>query len=496
MLGADGAHNARSSVRDLKGFVEGTFGPRKVFWLSGLIILITLPFSSYPAATVVAFAGLVILGIYLVVREPLFVMKYVIPLLFSVLQLAGVILIESTTVELPELMTIASFNGAFPLLAMSRWSLIATLLLLDACFERSVSSRMPERPEASERESLSFIGLIAMVSLVIIVVGLVASAPPATMVGLDRFEYANGPMKGNIFLSLLGKAFPISAIAVVEAGRRRSINRAMGIAGVVLYVIGLLWVGNKFDALIPVLVLILLANFSRVRAFAPAVLTKLFGALAAAIVVLVGFAAVLQTRVEGGSPLTYLASRGAQQGQIWWAAMARSNGIHPEELLGELRFQVLNSPDPFANVGSDFGIFKMMYLTAPRDVVDAKLMTGSTYSEFGFALAHYYLGGPGAIAFGVLCGILIVLFTNGLIVAMQRNFLPETAILARFFALGNALPGQVLFHGFITGISLVAYPLFVAVIMMRRSRFSPLLSVLEGFGKSPEAHDRASARNR
>lgn len=124
---------------------------------------------------------------------------------------------------------------------------------------------------------------------------------------------------------------------------------------------------------------------------------------------------------------TALFERAAQQGQLWWKifGMYENKGSMMSELMDEIK-PIFSGKDDYYH-----GIYKVMYLTTPANIVNAKLSYGTTYSTIGIELVYYYFRDIGVIISAIVFPIMYSILTNLYVKTMLEGKLLETIIYCR-----------------------------------------------------------------
>lgn len=408
---------------------------------------------------VAAFASAVLViayFLYLVYARPHFYFKYFAYLLFIGMNLVGEFCVEFSNFALVELGTNAHFVGAFPLLAFSRCLFILALQLLEIK-KGEISIR--SAPTANRKvliESKFFINAGAVLVLIGVVLCQVdvLSQGSAMSQNMDRFVYESTYGEGSFpFISNNLGVLMIFPLAALRRG-----NRGIGASGLLLYCFYLVWVGNKFGSFVTIISLALLVFYDWFLQISIQKIRSFFFAAIAAVLVLICAASLIQSSIQGTTPINYLGQRLAQQGQLWWKTYENSGGeLHASELSDEFRGQISSSSAVKENVGSSFGIYKVMYYCAPTAVIDAKLKTNAAYSEASYAAVYYYFGAAGPVIFSLLMAGLVYWIQNAFINAVNKNRLISAILLARFIAIARDGITMFLFTNFFNKSSLLSY---------------------------------------
>lgn len=433
-----------------------------------VVVLVCVAFSSFLAASVVSLLAYTALLVYLVAFEDRFFFKYIWCLLFCVLQILGVACIEFSTIELPELVTSSHFEGSLPAIVLLRFLLVAFILLLDDRIERKCKDIGEGRRIPFERH----LPVACLLFFAVVFAALALTTQPALLGGVDRFGfYRNAGSLGGL-VEVFRRSFPLVVICIAAWAHSRGRGKWVGLAATVVYLLVQIWMGGKFSELVGVLAVVILAQIDSIEEALKVNKGRILGVSAAVLLAIIVSAVVFQTTLEHFDAPHYVSARAAQQGQMWWMTYSKTDCPHPNELMDELVGQITNDPAAESNIGSGYGLYKIMYLCAPSHMVNAKLGLGTTYSEMGFALYYYYGGIVGGVLFSLACAVLMAVTTNLMAAFMARGHYVETALLARFYVAGNALMGTGSIHFLFSKATIVSYVLFVAVLLYRHRGLS------------------------
>ena len=396
---------------------------------AGVTAMVFLGLLACCIASEMPLSGFVSAGFFLVylirvaVLTPHFIAKYL-PLYFgAVANIGGCFVCEYADIYLSELQVASGFTGSLPLLALAHWTFFWVLGVYDRKF--GVEDELADEP----LQARGFVNAATTCVLLCLLAIFVFVAPnPSFLVGADRFAYANlmpaflrKPWDWMSFLML----FPIMSIKESRSKR--------GLLAVALYVLCAVWTGAKFGAFFSLICLAVIACYDKLLKLGRSRLTKIILAVFAAIATLVIGAAFLNGFVStsGQTSSQFLEQRLAQQGQLWWATYERAAGVpHYDQVSVEIEGAL--APTGISdNVGSQYGIYGIMYLNAPASVVDAKLVSGSRYTESGFATWYYCLGIVGPLLLAVLMGFVLAFAYNSLVRAVFTGRPIEAALISK-----------------------------------------------------------------
>ena len=413
------------------------------------------------------------------VWRPHFYPKYFQFVFGVITDIVGCLSCELVPAYLPELGVYSQFYGSAPLLTLGRWFFVVAILVWDECFgvEHAIEQAKDPSAHIYERRQSSIIVFCFNFGYCIFALLCFArvASRPAFLLGIDRFRYSDLYLSGpwTKLGGWLGHcvAIPLIAMRMGQAG--------LSAAGILLYVLYLLWIGNKFGAFFSLVCIAIYAFYDKIFLLGRETLVRLAISLAAVLALLVGMTTGIEVVTHGFDPARYLATRTAQQGQLWWkiyGTYGAGEGLpelereidEQEEGLLELKTEI------GANVGSRYGIYNIMYLSTDAARVDNKLGAGSRYTQAGFPTAYYYLGVPGVLLFAVFGGFLVAILTNASIGAYISGRIPSAFILNKLMGSAATLLSMAIFYNLFTPGCWLSYFLLIFFWYIRRkdSRFT------------------------
>lgn len=388
--------------------------------------------------------------IYVLMIRPASLLKYFALYFAIVANIVGCASVEYVPAYLGELKVFSQYIGALPLLVFSRWVFVLIITQFDIRYSGKEIADDP-RISVTLRVLVSFAAAAVFVVL-LIDAAMIFRNPPAFLLDIDRFTYATrfsqSPIVGKI-ANVMPYLIFISALAT------RRERRLLGWMSILLWLTILLWTGTKFGGFMSTFSAILLVHYDRFAALPIRKARRIVFGSVFVLAVLVGAAIVIQA--QPGHYAEYFSQRTAQQGQLWWAVYDEAGGeLHLADLENEIGG--LSAPSDVAeNVGSHHGIYGVMYLVAPIATVDAKLTTGSRYTEAGYAAMYYYLGPAGPVAFSAIMAVLIAGVLHVLMLAVKSCDIIRILIFARFFILLRGSLGMFTFNDLLDPLSLCCY---------------------------------------
>ena len=125
----------------------------------------------------------------------------------------------------------------------------------------------------------------------------------------------------------------------------------------------------------------------------------------------------------------YLQNRLAQQGQLWWAVYSdKENKPNPQELKDELSALFNSNPDP----NLEYGMSKIMFQSAPEEIVIKKLATGSRYAMSTPSSLYYYFGVLGLLIFSTIFSLTYTVVVNWYFICFKCLDIIGILILGKF----------------------------------------------------------------
>lgn len=402
-----------------------------------------------------------------IIKNKEFALKYLAFLFISTTAILGVAIIElGDIIYLVELNSYSSFVGSLPLLIFSYWLFLVIIILVDNKYEARISSESLD--ELAKYSSFYNMVSIVVLGLFLLLFSRIASQS-ALQLGVDRFVYATQYSQLGVLDKIVSNApllvvFPILTI-IYNKGKYQ---RIIGVLGVCMYILYFAWIGNKFGPFFTLICVFILVYYKRIIIKGKKFLKMLLVASIASFALIVSYSVAFSISTSSYSGLSYLEQRASQQGQLWWKTYEVCKQNHPAEFINEIK-AVNNGKEAINdNVGSNNGIYKIMYLSAPKEQVDFKLSTGSRYSEAGFATMYYYFGSMGVVLFSCVMGTIIAMTINCFIINLSNGDFIKSLIFLRFFLLERTSLSMFLFNDFVGIISILSY---IYLFIMRRKKF-------------------------
>lgn len=427
-----------------------------------VVILFFIVFIMCEALCMFTFASVVSLVtfglflLYVLQDYTIFFIKYFYILFVVVATIVSCVFLEFQTVFLHELRVFSGFHGSIPLLTLAYYILIITIITIDKRYKIKL---LKTDIVFKEKKEIQVIKVISMLVFCMILICFVMVLPhPAFLVGLERFDYSNQYGLTGVFSKMAINIPRLIIFPFILTVSTKGNSRRLGIACLVGAAFYYLWVGNKFGAFFELLCIFLMVLSGQiVNRFGQNKLVKIISRIGVIFAFLIIMTLVIQSfTYQGGSIYTYFSSRVNAEGQLWWSIYDTSGGkIHVSELSDELQMFELGNKNVVENVGAHYGIYKMMYLSAPNDYVNRYLSAGYRYTEAGFAVAYYYLGMLGPLIYAVIMGWFFAFVTNAILIAINKRQIFRIFLHLRFWLYGTTAFSMFIFSAFFTPMSLV-----------------------------------------
>lgn len=390
------------------------------------------------------------------IHAPHRVFKYM-PFYFgSVANIAGCAVCEYWNLFLSELSTTSGYAGSLPLLVLSNWVFLVVIAVYDSCFGVEM-----EYVHGGSYSKITRMMTYFCFGCLLVMFCYVAPNP-SFMLGVDRFAYASLVPPAFVKIWNWMAFLVIFPILSIKEGSYK-----VGCAAIALYILYAVWTGNKFGPFVTLLYLFIFVYYRELYSLGRERLTRVSVYVLLVLMVLVGGAILLQGATSSSARSDYAIQRLAQQGQLWWKTYQLADGdIHAEQFLNELD-GLSASTDIGKNAGSRYGIYGIMYLTTPEKIVDAKLATGSRYTEAGHASAYYCFGACGAIGFSVFMGLLIAFVTNAMLKALHEGRFVEGMIFVRLHGFSRVGLSMGVFSQFATPLTVATIGFLVFMRLVR-----------------------------
>ena len=394
--------------------------------------------------------------------------KYFARILSLVWTIIDVYILENSSIYLPNLHQYSHRTGALYLLIACYVVHITSLIIFDK----------RHRDVADNKDMVCLSGNVRpSKTLSVVVHGLIVLALIANLYGLvegyfaagasSRYAYAqNASVLVSIFYNLFRLLTPVVAVYSVKTSSPKVM-----FAFTFLHLSFLLLIGNKFGALLSVLNIAILSYifpFAKSDESVKIAVKKVFYALLAACVLLLSYS-VFQSYLEKGSmdsAIDHIIDRVITgQGDVWWGVYSETDGeLHYSELSDELQaFSASN----YSQQDYNFGIYKMMNLIAPQNVVQAysessARLTASTEASF------YYYGGSLVLIGSIFIAWITSKCTNGLISACKTTSIAGVFCMGLLYNYSIRAASMSELYLFITPTAIACYSVIVWTHITRR----------------------------
>lgn len=429
------------------------------YTIAGMSICCLL--SEIEISSYISIALLVYLGFSIYRIRPVFYVKYLAFVFPAIAAIIGVSVIESSHTYLKELRDTSGFAGSLPLIVLSYSILLLVMFLYDLRHDKNSNLLKNNKIQDYHEEYPRYMILLTYLTLAIYAVFWArVITRPAFLLGLNRFAYSRtsslnmsgiwGILNGQLPLLLF---FPLMSIL---KGYKK-----VGIAAILVYCLYSLWVGNKFGSFFTVLCVFLIIIYPRLSQASIKRVQKYARIAIIALAIIIILSMVIQSHLDVDSS-DYLLFRTSGQGQLWWAVYKKTDGLmHAEEIGDEIKGLFSGKNSIASNVGSNYGIYKMMYYCAPASVVNGKLAGGSRYTEAGFAAAYYYMGFTGCVLFATIMALLVSSILTELIKMIRAGRYFRALLLLRLFLISRTSLSMFLFNSFFDWISISSYVILI-----------------------------------
>lgn len=392
---------------------------------------------------------------------PFMIIKYLHFYFCVVANIIGVAVCELSSVYLGELYTWSSFAGSLPLIVFSRWLALDALRLLEARCPVSrfslLSSGSVNFWGRAKGYVLDFAHLATFGLIVALFIHL--SSHPFFLLGIDRVAYSQLYLTGiwgtiSSWLSIL-IVVPILCIRV-----RRS---RVAFLTVAIYALTLFWTGVKFGSYFALLCAFAIVFYDKICCFDKRRVSQILCAILVVLTVLVLMASSIQTVYTQRDASEYLPARIAQQGELWWRVYdLYGQEPHPTQITNELA-NITTDETVSDSVGAKYGIYNVMYLSAPSFYIDRYLSGGARYTEGGYASALYSLGFSGTVLFSLAIALLTYFVQTSLIRAVVADRPMATVLIYRLYIITSSAIVMGVFGQFFNSMSLCSYLLLFII---------------------------------
>lgn len=437
------------------------------FMVEVLLIVLAL-FPQYVSVSIISLVVFFIALTWRLVMSPEIVIKGLYPLFAIIPNILGICACEFQNIYLNELGIISGFIGSIPLALVAWWTFFIAF-----CFvanRKYVAFPVPEKILDSENSTrtvslvINVINILLTVAFLILIIHVFPYF--AVTEGVDRYQYTQYLQGGWARLSAYTSyAYPVIALGFVIA------NKKISLAALITCIVYLIWTGTKFGSFIVLITIFLFVYY-------PKLITKIKNGMAMNVILsllsvalLVAVFAVVQMSITNGfktieQSYNYVTQRVAQQGQLWWRTYGLYSGSNHSDSIDH-EFEVWFSGKSDSELNRDYGIYKIMRLTAPDSIVNQKFAQGVRYSSCGSAAAYYYGGIAGLLLFNIIMGLSIGLSTVMILSAFSNGWLLESLISFRLFQLLLTGLSMFLFNELFSPIYILCWIVLAMMFLIR-----------------------------
>lgn len=420
--------------------------------LCGIVLMVCVFLYKSVLSTYVSLACLFAYCVYAFIKYPEYFIKYMMYFYSMIASIIGCLICEFSSLYLNELDSYAHFVGATPLLVFCQWIIMMLILFLDRKYERK-STIYRKTSELRGRTYLKYFTYIYLILSLILFLQVINH--PSFLLGMDRVSYASAGYVSGLWLKV---ANFMQYLVVVPIMYIFHIDKKRGILFILPYVLYLFWTGNKFGTFFNIFYIILFVIYGKFGESNNKTFRKILLFVIISIFALIVFS-LFAISFSGNYIISdYFFNRVAQQGQMWWKTFDLYYGeIHPEKFINEI-YGLFSGKEVISdNVGSNYGIYNLMYLIAPKSKIDYKIMAGSRYTEATFGCILYYFGVPGLILSEILIAFIAVKLTNFSLAAIKNDQLIRAMLLLRLYLAFRGAVTCFVFFDFIDPISIFTY---------------------------------------
>lgn len=414
----------------------------------GILFVICCIFNQIKVFSIISFMGFIIYLILLNYKKPIFFLKYLAVIIGIVLTVNGVLLIELCENRfLIELYTTSKYIGALPLYILIWYIFLSSIQLYELKFKPKIN-----KEDFNEYKSLNILSILTL----LLYIGLFMQVyqHPAFILGVDRFEYfkyypLNSFWEKIDHITGFLLIFPIFSIVYQK--------KSLGILTIIVYILYYIWNGNKFGPFFNLMIVFFLVYYKQIYNYSKSNIRRItkYGFIIFSCLFIFTLLIVYNSGVNLEN---YIWNRASQQGQLWWKIFSITQGeTHVLEFGDEILGIIEGTPGNSNLIGANNGIYKIMYISAPESIIDAKLETGSRYTEAGIASIYYYFGALGSIIVIFFIGTIFAFTVNSLLESISYNNLIAAMILLRIFLIERTFLSMFIMYDFFKPLSLIGY---------------------------------------
>lgn len=323
-------------------------------------------------------------------------------LFLTSLQIFGCFIVETSIIYLPELKKYSFFKGSLPELILIYIIFFYSLFyfLHKVIIKKDILKIRKNKINLKISEKL----IIFLIFLYNIYFLYKVVKTPYYELNVDRFNYNEIVFNSLEFFFFKLNFLIVILLSNVYIRTKKVLVKIFIVINIIILILVLFLSGNKFGEYITIMFMIFLVFlplfYKNIKN-----LKKIFKKL------LIGFLTVIaitymhkkmyDTNYNFNKFYNYVIQRGAQQGQLWWGTYDRKYKGNIEEVI----LEIVNGKAKYQynkKINEQTGIWKIMLLNAPQQVVEAKYESGSRYSCSSKASINYYFGIIGNIIFSII----------------------------------------------------------------------------------------------
>ena len=421
-----------------------------------VLLVICVLFSHINIFSYIALFVYIAYWMYLYHFEKTYFVKYLSFIFVSVGVVVGTFIIELFPKQyLYELRCQSHFSGSLPLLIFSYWIFLYVLELREYCYRKVLKIRVEFFNNIKGKKVINIFAAISGSLLLVLFLYVATHTLPSFLLKIDRIAFGQiykmpwiiSKLRSIIYLLLF---FPL--LALIYA------NRLIGIISIILYCAFNFWIGEKFGSFFTLLCVFFIIFYNKSVFMDQSRLKRILWCGIIIFLTLLFLASFIMVSAHGNAPFNYFYQRTAEQGQLWWKTYDLYKGtVHPAEFVNEISAFIEGDKSIQESVGEQNGIYKIMYLCAPANVVSSVLAGGVRYSQADYAVMYYYFGIFGVIIYSVLMGIIVSRIVNSFILAINKNEYIKALIYLRFLNMIRSSFCMFTFGEFIDIFSILSY---------------------------------------
>ena len=417
----------------------------------GTILCVCVIFSKISFFTLLSLATLIFYCLFVLRKRPEYFIKYMMCFYSMVASVVGCLICEFTSLYLNEIDTYAHFVGSTPLLILIHWLIMALILSFD-----NYTPTLEYNEKQENNKSFLYLKYVAWIYFILsIILFSKVMMHPSFILGVDRVGYAAMGYVAGIWTKI---ANFMQYLVVIPIMYFFYVDKKKGVLFILPYVLYLFWTGNKFGTFFNIFYIFLFVLYGTMKDSGFSKIKKILFSVFIAVVLLVGLS-LFAISFSGDYKIgDYFFNRIAQQGQMWWKSYDLFYGNpNPSGFVNEIKGAFFGSQEISENVGANYGIYNLMYLLAPKQKVDYKIMAGSRYTEAAFGSILYYFGIPGLIITCLLIAFITTKLTNAAIKSIRSEQIIKAMLLLRLYLAFRGAVTIFIFYDIFDIISIITY---------------------------------------